>query len=90
MVPGEYGNGRNRKEVKKRYDADLEKGFLPIVSTRVLVIGTRFNGFWGIVVNVPKPWPVRAIAVKLDEWDDPVKLYRHNIFTDLEIELKAK
>ena len=69
------------------YNADLEKGFLPIVGTRVLVIGTRFHGFWGKVVARPESWSKRSIAVKLDEWDEPVKLFRHNIFTESEVEL---
>jgi hypothetical protein len=71
------------------YNADLEKGFLPIEGSKVMVLGTRWNGFRGEVVAKPKNWPERAIAIKLDEWDEPIKLYRHNIFTEIEIFLKS-
>ena len=63
-------------------EVELTKGFLPIEGTRVLVIGTRHNGFKGSVVEKPPEWSARSIAVLLDEWDEPIKLFRHNIFTD--------
>lgn len=75
--------------MKNHYNADLEKGFLPILGTKVQVIGTRFHGFKGVVVETPESWPKRAIAVLLNEWDEPVKLFRHNISTELEMILKA-
>lgn len=69
---------------------DLTRGFLPITGTKVRVIGTRYHGFWGTVTEKPEGWSERSIAIFIDEWDKVVKLYRHNIFTELELEFGVR
>lgn len=54
-------------------------GFLPITGMRIEVLGTKHNGFNGVVVEKPKGWPDRALAILLDEWDEPIKLFNHNV-----------
>jgi hypothetical protein len=62
---------------------ELEKGFLPIVGTRVFVTGTRHHGFRGEVIAPDPTWSPRAIAVRLDEWPDEVfKFYNHNLIRE--------
>jgi hypothetical protein len=60
------------------------------VGTRVLVTGTRFHGFWGKVVERPSDWSTGAIAVLLDKWDEVVKLYKHNLWTEAEVNKRRK
>lgn len=61
------------------FQLGCERGFLYIPGTRVFVTGTRHHGMRGEVVEAPEGWPARAQAVRLDEFDEPVKLYRHNL-----------
>lgn len=48
---------------------------LPIVGGRVYVTGTKHNGFRGVVVRHEG----RVVIVQLDEFDEPVRLYNHNL-----------
>lgn len=58
---------------------EMTHGFLPIVGMRVEVLGTKHNGFSGVVVDKPSDWSERALAILLDEWDEPIKLFNHNV-----------
>lgn len=62
----------------------LPRPDLPAIGTRVFVTGTRHHGFRGTVVEKKPEWNLapRAVAVKLDEWDNPYhKFYCHNLLT---------
>ncbi len=42
---------------------------------RVLIIGTKHRGFRGTVTNAL----ANGVMVLLDEWDEPLKFYSHNL-----------
>lgn len=53
-----------------------------IVGTRVYVSGTKHNGFRGVIVQrpaTPEYQSFDSLAVLLDEFDEPIKLYYHNL-----------
>jgi len=54
-------------------------GFLPITGTRVFVTGTKHHGFRGVVLEPTEGMSPRAIRVQLDEWDEPLTFYNHNL-----------
>jgi ribosomal protein S4E len=56
-----------------------DRGFLFIPGTRVFVTGTRHHGMRGKVVETPTDWPARAQAVQLDEFNESMKFFRHNL-----------
>ncbi len=57
---------------------DDHNGYMPNVGMRVFVTGTKHHGFRGVVVD--RCW--RSIKVKLDEFEEPVILYTHNLILE--------
>lgn len=57
-------------------------GFLPNEGMRVMVTGTRHHGFRGTVLPAREGQAPRAVLVQLDEFDEPVVLYTHNLILE--------
>ncbi len=52
------------------------------IGTRVFITGTKHHGFRGKIIERPRTpeyQSLNSIPVLLDEWDEPMKFYFHNL-----------